>query len=494
VRRDNKEEPQAEEIQTSEPAPPPASKKPEFKEAEEPKEPEPGPEKPAQTQQQPPQDKPAEAPKEDAQMSMDTFVMTNESKPSEDPPKEESKSTETQPEPNKEEASEMPKQTETQPERAPPAAPPNTQVEPQQQETQNPTEPLSNENEKPSAPPQQDEPKRTDENTKTDEPKPTTDTSKADAPSADTNSATQPNDDSKPTESAPATNGSAIEPEARTDDVPSSILEKGIIYFFFRARVNISDPQDVTDIARSYFILRPLPHGAALGDGAIPDSHNARLIALPKKVFPLSGKDKFMVFVEKSGSSFKELRDGFMSASDYPTKTRGTSHSPPVTPVAEGVYAITTTGRESHLAYITTIPDTLGEVQKDIGLRDSGSFVVSAKNPKYPGPANASLSTPPEYPDDIMEEFRDLRWMPLQPKLLDYVNTQFLLIGESVEKATEGLPRDEKQGKDGVLEEMERLEGEDEVRVRHLKGKSIPCSKSMGSVGVESRRVGANVV
>jgi hypothetical protein len=271
-----------------------------------------------------------------------------------------------------------------------------------------------------------------------------------------------------------ATNGDAVEPKAREDEVPSSILEKGIVYFFFRARVNVDDPQDVNDIARSYMILRPLPKGAKLGDGPIGDEGNCRLVAIPKKVLPLSGKDRFMSFVDGAKKSFADLKSEFLSANDYATKTSGTSHSPPATPLAEGVYAITTTGRESHFAYMITIPSQLGEVQKDVGIKEQGSFVVSAKNPKFPGPANASLGKDPGYPQEIMDEFRNLRWMPLQPKLLDYVNTQFLLIGESggIDKALEGLPRDERKGLGEPKEEMEKLEGEDEIRVKHLKGES----------------------
>ena len=62
--------------------------------------------------------------------------------------------------------------------------------------------------------------------------------------------------------------------------------------------------------------------------------------------------------------------------------------------------------------------------------------------------------------------------MPVQPKYLDYANAQLLLIGESsgLNKATEAMPRDEKQDKETPLEEMEKLEGEDEIRVKHLKG------------------------
>jgi hypothetical protein len=194
---------------------------------------------------------------------------------------------------------------------------------------------------------------------------------------------------------------SAIKDGAREEETPSSILEKGIIYFFFRARVNVEEPQDTNDIARSYIVLRPIPHGAKIGDGPIGDDGNCcRLLALPKKILPLSGKDRFMVFVEKAKVSSKELKDQFMSASDYATKTAGTRHAPAATPTGEGIYAITTTGRESHLAYILTIPAELGEVQKDIGLRKHGSFVASIKNPEQKGPANARLPKGPDYPKE----------------------------------------------------------------------------------------------
>ena len=107
-----------------------------------------------------------------------------------------------------------------------------------------------------------------------------------------------------------------------------------------------------------------------------------------------------MVFVEKAKTSYKDLKENFLSASDYATKTAGTSHMPPVTPVGEGIYAITTTGRESHLAYILTIPNELNEVQKDIGLRERGSFITSLKNPEQKGPANASLGKSPDWPKE----------------------------------------------------------------------------------------------
>jgi len=82
----------------------------------------------------------------------------------------------------------------------------------------------------------------------------------------------------------------------------------------------------------------------------------------------------------------------------------------------------------------------------------------------------------------ILDEFRSLRWMPLQPKLLDYKNTQFLLIGEGIGelgKAVEQQAGDEK--KETPLEEMEKLEHEDEIRVKHLKGRVLPVELGFGA-------------
>ena len=139
---------------------------------------------------------------------------------------------------------------------------------------------------------------------------------------------------------------SAVESSSkREESTPSSILEKGIFYFFERGRVGIDEPSKPDEIARSYIVLRPLPRGSKLGDGPIGDGGNNRLLALPKKVLPKSPKDRFMSFVEKANASMDEIKTNF-GASDYTTKTVGTRHSPPMAPLGEGVYAIISNGRE----------------------------------------------------------------------------------------------------------------------------------------------------
>ncbi|ROW13862.1 hypothetical protein VPNG_03653 [Cytospora leucostoma] len=263
---------------------------------------------------------------------------------------------------------------------------------------------------------------------------------------------------------------SAVEPHGRNGSTPSSILEKGIIYFFFRGRVGIDHPEGVSDLARSYFILRPIPKDAKLGEGPIGDAGNSRLIAIPKKTLPQSGRDRWIAFVEKTGASFDQLKEEFLTSNDYETKTAGTRHTPAATPIAEGVYAITTTGRESHLAYLLTLPEKLGEVQTEIGLKERGSWILSTRNPQYPPPSNARLPEGPEFSKEILEEFRSLRWMGTQPKHL-IPKAQFLLVGESsgIQKAMKPDEKDEKDNKKSdPIEELEELEHEDIERMEHL--------------------------
>ena len=258
--------------------------------------------------------------------------------------------------------------------------------------------------------------------------------------------------------------------------MPSNVLEKGIIYFFTRGRVGVVSPDSPQDLQRSFFVLRPLPHGAKLTDGAIQDVGNNRLIALPKKVWPKSGKDRFMVFVEKAKTTIEAMKEEFFPGSEYSTQTVGTRQTPEVTPLGEGVYALTSTGGgqgTTHLAYMLTIPSEIGEVQKDVGLAEKGSFVLSTKNPQSSGPANATLPYTAEYSKELQDEFRGRGWMPTKSDHLNYDNCQVLLIGENFDSSDNLEPnaKDQKDdSKETPQEEIEKLEHEDEIRVENLKG------------------------
>jgi len=163
-----------------------------------------------------------------------------------------------------------------------------------------------------------------------------------------------------------------------------------------------------------------------------------------------------------------------VAASRELTVSIGTRHTPAVTPIGEGVYAISYSGEGSvttHLSYMMTIPQEIGDVQKDIGLAEQGSFILSSKNPESSAPSYA-LPANPEYPKEILEEFGSRGWLSTKPHHLDYDNAAFLIIGESSGlDHVEAKSQDEKdENKETPVEEMEELEHENEIRIEHMKG------------------------
>ncbi|PYH89181.1 hypothetical protein BO71DRAFT_113816 [Aspergillus ellipticus CBS 707.79] len=281
------------------------------------------------------------------------------------------------------------------------------------------------------------------------------------------------NQEEKPT--APHVEAGVKTSDEREEKVSSNVLEKGIIYFFYRPRVNVSDPKSVSEIARSFLVLRPTPMGATLDkdQGSVEPGTQCRLMMLPKKEFPTSGKERDMGFVEKAGQTLKALQESFIAGETHQTATQGERSIPEARPYAEGVYAITSTKRSSHLAYILTIPKTMGTIQEDFGLRARGSWVVQSKNPKHPGPPSAQINKEPEYPESIREKFGDYRWVPLQPEFIDYPNAQFLMIGAATDnlgKAATAADGEKQADEAQPGKELEKLEQENEERIEALRG------------------------
>ncbi|EFY90660.1 hypothetical protein MAC_03240 [Metarhizium acridum CQMa 102] len=149
----------------------------------------------------------------------------------------------------------------------------------------------------------------------------------------------------------------------------------------------------------------------------------------------------------------------------YETKTVGRRQSPDATPVGEGVYVLTTTGRESYLSYMATLPHELGELQHALRFNDKGSFIISSKNPTYKGPSFARLPKGPEYPPSVLDKFGDLRWVGAQPEFMDYPRAQILLIGHKT-----GLGKEDKKAEHGEdpVETLSQLEKDDLDRMQHL--------------------------
>ncbi|GAO48152.1 hypothetical protein G7K_2333-t2 [Saitoella complicata NRRL Y-17804] len=241
----------------------------------------------------------------------------------------------------------------------------------------------------------------------------------------------------------------------------SQTLEKGLVYFFFRPKIDVETPHDAdADIQRSYIVLRPIGKNEKLGDSA-RDAENdkTRIIEIPKKKLPATGRhDRFLTFVPKgcAGMVLKEVRERLCEDVNE-TKTKGTRVTPAARPEGEGVYSIVHDGSTTHFAYMLTVPS---EPAKAFNIRSQGSFVVSVKNPETKQPPQARGLPQAEYPKEVIEKFRQRSWAPLEPEFMSYDHAQILFIGEKGDVADE-LDKAE-------MEEIEKLEEEDEKRMKHL--------------------------
>ncbi|BFZ53170.1 hypothetical protein PYCC9005_000193 [Savitreella phatthalungensis] len=234
------------------------------------------------------------------------------------------------------------------------------------------------------------------------------------------------------------TNDIPVDKEAKKEEEQSPVLEKGLIYFFYRPKVDLDKIESVVDAQRTYMILRPLPVGAKLESKSVAEEQPIRFIELPKKELPSSG-DRFAAFV--TGDNTLDAVRKRLAEDRYSTKTQGERVLPAARPMGEGVYAIAHIQNTSHLVYQLTLPEELGETQEKFGIQEKGAFVLSTKNPESKSGGN-QLPGNADFPADVQEEFGSRSWLPTKPVHLDYADASFLLIGESDEKA-ETLDKEE---------------------------------------------------
>jgi hypothetical protein len=208
---------------------------------------------------------------------------------------------------------------------------------------------------------------------------------------------------------------------AAQDPEPTTTLEAGDIYFFYRPRVGHDDPQGLEDVQRLFVILNPAQRS------------RYRLVVIGRKRLPEPddpGQRRFWGFVDM-------VREGTLAIGrvldehTYHTRTRGERRQPASRLAGEGVYRIVRHGDHTHLAYELTLPTSPGEIQHDLGIRARASYIVTVKNPEAGSPpwAGLSESQQPHFPRRLHALFRGRRYAPLDPPdFLDYEGTEFILI------------------------------------------------------------------
>lgn len=195
-----------------------------------------------------------------------------------------------------------------------------------------------------------------------------------------------------------------------------NVMERGELFFLYRPTEDRYEPGGLLDIRRFYMVLHP------------QGQEKFRLVAVGKKKLP--GIDEVAPrhwgFVDGVFHAADELRH---AAAGMPSSgSRGEN----LRPAGEGVYALVLHGNHTHFAYVLELPAIPGEVQSAFNIKPEGQFVVAVKNPEAASPPGVGLEVDrrPDFPEDLLAEFGDRRWVPIDPpEFLDYEGAELVLIG-----------------------------------------------------------------
>lgn len=194
-----------------------------------------------------------------------------------------------------------------------------------------------------------------------------------------------------------------------------SVVERGDIYFFIRPDVETEEVRGPDEVQRFYMILNP--------DG---DSRFREIIVGQKRLPEIGRNERLFAFVDKVYDNAEGLITD-LGGGEYQTKTRGEREEKPARAVGEGRYVLAQHGSHSHLAYHLELPEKPGEVQQELRVREEGSYVISVRNPDQ---GSQFTDEKPDFPKEIKEEFGDNKFARhIDPRMLDYEHTEFILIG-----------------------------------------------------------------
>jgi hypothetical protein len=221
------------------------------------------------------------------------------------------------------------------------------------------------------------------------------------------------------------------------------IIEQGDIFFFYRPKVDTEEVKDIKDVQRFYMVTTPEEEKKQKKNDIY------RLFLIGQKQLPeiIEGKstseEKNWALNILTTSNPDDIHKELLPT-EYTTETRGKRRLVAAAPVGEGKYMIAKHDNHTELAYLLELPEIPGPTQKEFEIKKEASYIISVKNPEVNIPGFATVSKKkPEYPKHIKEKFGDRRWINIEdPQLLDYENTQVLLIGARKKDVEEELDID----------------------------------------------------
>ena len=218
----------------------------------------------------------------------------------------------------------------------------------------------------------------------------------------------------------------------------SEIIEQGDIFFFYRPKVDTEEVEHIKDVQRFYMITSPEKRNKNI----------YRLFLIGQKQLPeivegrSTSKERNWALNVLTTSNSEDIRRELLAA-EYTTETRGKRRIAAAVPVGEGKYCIVKHDNHTELAYILELPKIPGPTQREFEIRKEASYIISVKNPDVTIPGYAAFFTEdkkPNYPKYLRERFGDRRWIDVEdPDLLNYENTQVLLIGARKKDVEEEL-------------------------------------------------------
>ncbi|HJS64038.1 MAG TPA: hypothetical protein VJ767_04165 [Nitrososphaeraceae archaeon] len=279
-------------------------------------------------------------------------------------------------------------------------------------------------------------------------------------------------------------------------DDNKGLIESGDIFFFYRPKIDTEEVKDLSDVQRFYMLT-------------YPDSKNKnknktyRLFMLGSKKMPeiVEGKsnseERNWALNILNTSNPKDIHKELFVQAEYTTKTKGKRRVSAAHPAGEGKYSIINHEGHTELAYILELPEVPGPTQTEFEIKKEASYIVSVKNPEVfiPGYEVFSKDRKPKYPRQIKEKFGERRWINVDdPQILDYENTQLLLIGARKENVEEelGIEIDEEKENKNSADIFKDLQvRKEEIPLQPLlKGKfpkkgDIPLSKNTKEIPSE---------
>ncbi|MFL6435671.1 MAG: DUF2795 domain-containing protein [Nitrososphaeraceae archaeon] len=217
----------------------------------------------------------------------------------------------------------------------------------------------------------------------------------------------------------------------KEDNKESQIIEHGDIFFFYRPKVGTEEVEDIGDVQRFYMITSPEDGGKTKKKDIY------RLFLVGQKQLPeivegkSTSKERNWALNTLTTSNPDDIHKELLAA-EYTTETRGKRRIAAAAPAGEGKYSIVKHDGHTELAYLLELPEIPGPTQREFEIKKEASYIISVKNPeiKVPGFAAFSEEKKPRYSKHLMEKFGDRRWINVEdPELLNYENTQLLLIG-----------------------------------------------------------------